>query len=212
MTRDEAVTRMQRSLGFRTGLVTTLRDALVDAQSLLELEAFLPWFLLTEIASITTTANEERVPLPSNFLQEFEDGTLYFFDSSAAADEQYTPLAKDDIDFLRKELPGEGTEPLAYGMDDSYFRLFPTLTAAVTLKIIYYKEDTKLTSNLENKWLKYAHDVMRGKAGMEVAGDVRDDKAFAIFQKLHDEGMVRLIRQDEARRSANRRYVMGGTD
>ena len=61
MTRDEAVTEIQNTLAFRTDKASEIVLALQRAQTKLERNAVLPWFLQTEVASETTTKDEERL-------------------------------------------------------------------------------------------------------------------------------------------------------
>ena len=58
MIRSEAVARIQTRLSFRTDREAEIIDALKDTQVELEREHELPWFLLSEVASYSTTANE----------------------------------------------------------------------------------------------------------------------------------------------------------
>lgn len=211
MDRSTAVTRVQRDLGFKTTLSTEIVDALKDSQSELEKDNFLPWFLQSEVTSAATVDGEERVALPTGFLREWTDDGLWYYDGTAAVDERWTLLVKDDIEFLRGLYPGEG-KPVAYALDPSYFRIFPTPDEAYTLKMIFYKADTVLSSDVENKWLEHAHELMIGEAGMKIAGPVRDEPAMEIFQSMSNRGRARLIKATEARMEEQRRYVMGGED
>ena len=137
MTRDEAVTRIQRTLGFTTANTTEIRDALQDSQVELERSAELPWFLLSEVASISTVKDEERILLPTDFLREWEDDALWYFNGTADLDaDKWVPLTKDDIQFLRGHRPSTGPPPEAYAIDGLYFRIFPTPDAVYTLKQI----------------------------------------------------------------------------
>ncbi|MFQ5741990.1 MAG: hypothetical protein ACE5HV_00195 [Acidobacteriota bacterium] len=213
MTRDEAVTEVQRGLGFRTDLATEIITALKTVQSELERRATLPWFLLTEVASASTVKDEERVPVPSDFLREYEEDALHYFNgATGVADEDvWTPLAKDDLEFLRDELPGSGA-PQAYALDVKYFRVFPTPDAVYTLKQIYYKTDTVLNSNIENQWLKYAHALLIGEAGIKIASGLRDKEGLPLFQSMAQRGANDLLVENEARAHEGRRYIMGGPD
>jgi len=213
MTRDEAIIRIRRYLGFRTDLQTEIIDALRDAQVELEEAEFLPWFLLVEVASISTTADEERVPVPSDFIRESEETALWYYDAAADADARWVELKKADIDTLRNVYQDETGVPKAYALDQLYFRIKPTPDAVYTLKLgSYFAQDTVLSTNVENNWLKHVPNLMIGKAGMLVAAPVRDANAYGQFQKMESEGMATLIKQNTAREMANRRLTMGGED
>ena len=212
MTRDQARARIQQTLGFRGDKATEIETALQDAQVILERGAELPWFLLTEVASISTVIDEERVALPDGFLREWEDDPLWFFVAGTGGDaDSWTELAKDDNAFLRAKYPGAG-KPIAYSQDELYWRIFPTPDEVFTLKNIHFKADTVLTTNVENDWLKYFPYLMIGEAGQLIATALRDKDATAIFKEWTLEGRGRMIVENEARMHSSRRYVMGGND
>ncbi len=210
MFRDVARARIQQTLGFRSDKETEIIAALQDAQVMLERGATLPWFLQSEVASIVTVDGEERVPLPTDFLREWEDDPLwYFVAGSGGDDDTWTELAKDDLALLRSKYPGEGA-PVAYALDVKYFRIFPTPDDAYTLKMIYFKKDAVLTTNVENQWLTYFPYLVIGEAGILLSAGLRDANALAIFQKWADEWRARMLVENETRMHASHGYVMGG--
>ena len=210
MFRDVARARIQQTLGFRSDKETEILAALQDAQVMLERGATLPWFLLSEVASITTTSGEERVALPTDFLREWEDDPLWYFVAGTGGDaDAWTELAKDDLALLRSKYPGEGA-PKAYALDVKYFRIFPTPDDAYTLKTMYFKADAVLTTNIENQWLEFFPYLVIGEAGQLLASGLRDKDAIATFQKWTDEGRARMLVENEARMHASHAYVMGG--
>ncbi len=210
MFRDVARARIQQTLGFRGDKEAEIIAALQDAQVMLERGAELPWFLLSEVASITTSDGEERVPLPTDFLREWEDDPLWYFTAGTGGDaDTWTELAKDDLALLRSKYPGEGA-PIAYALDVKYFRIFPTPDATYTLKIMYFKTDAVLTTNIENQWLTYFPYLVMGEAGQLLASGLRDANAIAVFQDWTAKGNARMIIENEARMHASHGYVMGG--
>ena len=213
MTRSEAVARIQRLLGFRSDLDTAIVDALKDEQVKLEEAAFLPWFLLVEVASISTTATEERVPVPSDFIRESEQTALWYYDSSADEDARWNELKKADIDTLRNVYHDTTGAPQAYALDQKYFRIKPIPDDTYTLKLgSYFANATVLSSDVENVWLEHVPDLLLGKAGMKVATSIRDQVAYGQFQIMERDGRIEMIKQDTARDMANQRLVMGGED
>ena len=213
MNRDTAVGRIQARLTFRTDRNLEIIDALQDAQDELEGGKFLPWFLESDYLEFDSTiANEERVPLPENFLREVEGDALWYYrpDATDAAD-VWKALTKGFIQFLRVDLPGVGP-PQAYGLDAEYFLIFPTPDDAYRLRMKAYVKDLALTSNIENNWLKHAHDLMIGLAGIKIAMSFRDKEALKFFAAMEITGRNRLEGWDQAREAANFRYVMGGVD
>ena len=212
MDRDSAVTRVQRILAFHDGLSTEIADALQDAQVELEKGKTLPWFLESEISSISTVDGEERVKLPSDFIREWEDDPLWYFNASAEEDaDKWTPLAKDDLEILRATYPGEGA-PKGYNLDVKYFRIFPTPDAAYVLKMIYYKHDALLTSNVENLWLEHYPWLVIATAGVPMATSLRDADALKVFAQLEIKHHDIMVADTEARKHASGRYIMGGPD
>lgn len=212
MTRDEMVARIQRLLAFRSDKSLEIQAAIIDAQNRLEQGQFLPWFLKTEVASISTVSGEERVPLPTEFLREDEDGALWYYNGAATnAEDVWRELRKGFLDQLRAEYPGEGA-PCAYYLDYCYFRIFPTPDDAYTLKMRFFKEDAKLTTNFENKWSKLAPELLVGMAGFEIASALRDTAAMQTFALIRDADLNRLVGQDTAREGENFRYIMGGSN
>ena len=212
MLRSEAVTRIQRWIGFRTDLETEIITALQDAQDELEGGQELPWFLRSEVSSITTVADEERVPLPSNFLREWEDDHMWVYDAAATeAADVWKPLLKLSLDQMRLDYPGTG-EPKAYATSGLYWRIGPVPDDVYALKTIYYKADTVLTSDVENMWLKYASDLMIGLAGQKISVPSRDAEAFAAFQQMEIKATNRLLIENIQHEQQNRSNQMGGTD
>jgi len=213
MDRSAAVSRIEETLAFRgTDKSTAIINRLQDAQVLLERAPVLPWFLQTEVANITTTSGEERIPIPSDFIREWEEDPLWYFVAGTGGDDDtWTELAKEDLAFARDKYPGAGA-PQVYVLDVKYFRLFPTPDAAYTIKMIYYATDALLTTDIENDWLKYFPYLMIGEAGRVIAAALRDKDALATFNEWTGQGRAAMIVDNEARAHSSRRYVMGGND
>lgn len=213
MLRDAARARIQNTLAFRTDKEAEIVNALQDAQVILEQGAELPWFLKTEVSSISTVSGEERIPIPNDFLREDEDDSLWFFEVGTGGDDDtWIALAKEDVEFLRKKYPGSADTPIAYSLDEKYFRIFPTPDSIYTLKMVYYRRDTDLTSNIENDWLKYFPYLLIGEAGRLFSPGLRDKDATAQFSRWAAEGRIAMLVANEARMHSGRRYVMGGQD
>lgn len=219
MTRDEAVVEIQNILGFTTILQEPIQRELRHAQDRLENGPIRPWFLKEDRTYTFTIPGEPRVRLPVGaieFLEEDEDSALWYAPTSGAPDVE---IYKEDLDFLTKnqrlwsgtsddEVVEQGI-PRFYALSGFYFRLFPTPDAAYRIRMVYFKKDAPLTSNVENKWLKYAPWFVIGEAGSVLAVSARDKVAQAEFARLRQTGAVTLNTQTEARQHANRNYVMG---
>jgi hypothetical protein len=219
MTRDEAVIEIQNLLGFTTILQEPIQRELRWAQDRLENGPIRPWFLKEDRAFTFTVAGESRILLPEGaleFLDEDEDSALWYAPDSGAPDQE---IIKEDLDFLIKnqanfagvdedEVVEQGV-PQFYALSGNYFRLFPTPDAIYKIRMIYFKKDTPLTANIENKWLKYAPWLLIGEAGSVLSVSARDKVAQAEFARLRSTGAITLNTQTEARLHANRNYVMG---
>ncbi len=211
MTRDEAVALLNARLkrGSNTSLDSTIITEMKLVQSRFEGAAELPWFLLTsDYVTLTTTADDDKVAISADFLREFEDDGLWVYDSDDTED--WILLTKDTMNAIVAYYAGEDTAlPQAYDLVHGYFRLRPIPDDAYTLRYMYYKADTVLSTNVENQWLKYAADLMIAETGWVVATYVtRDKEAAAAFASDRDLAMDRVWRENEARKHAKRQYIM----
>lgn len=221
MLKSEAIATIQRRLGYRGDQSAEITFELQQAQKRLEKGillpngrgTFLPWFLVSEMSDAVTVADEERVPVPSDFLGEFEDSALYVYDGTAADGERWVELAKDAEDFLRAQRLPSG-KPQAYSLSGAYFRLAPVPDDVYTLKIVYYAKGETISSTLDEEpvWLLEAADLIIGEAGQRMAIPLRDNAARDEFLKDIARETARLYARNEERIHDNRRYVMGGSD
>ncbi len=216
MTRDEGVALIQEQLGFRSDLSTNIITNLKFAQSTLERSPVKPWFLITEDAYIRTIAADDRVPVPSDFLQETDQAVLHYVPDTVSEETPERELIKDDYDTLRinyKDLTTGTTKtgsPEAYCLMGEYFRIFPTPDDDYLLRQIYYASDTDLSSNIENQWMKYFPLLLIGKAGKQIASALRDGGALQTFSAWEQEGMSIMLAQTQDRDLANKVLQVGG--
>jgi len=208
MTRDEAVTLIKQILGFRTDQTTNIITNLQTAQAQLELSPVKPWFLISEDASIRLTISEQRIRVPSDFLEEDEADALVYVPDDGTSE---VALIKEDLDQLRVAFKDtEPGTPEYYALSGEYFRIFPVPDDTYLVRMLYYKRDAVLTSNIENKWLKWVPYYLIGKAGELSATSLRDKTALMQFKTMANEGLLLLNTQNEARKHANRGYQIGG--
>lgn len=215
MTRDEAVSEVQKVLGYRTDKVPEIQSLLLFQQQELENQADLPWFLREEILTLVSTPLIERMATPPGFIKEWQDDGLYIQRTDTTSNRiVWDKLAKDTPSFLRTTLQVDGTPgvPKGYNRDFNGYILFPTPDAIYTFRQIYYKADTTLTANIENKWLKFLPYLLIGRAGLRVAGATRDKDAIASFTFMVQEGMGRINNVNTELDEAGGRPVMGGED
>lgn len=220
MTRDEAVAMIKLQLGFRSNQDTNIITCLKLAQTQLELQPTKPWFLISEDNYTFTTPDEERIALPTDFLQEVDEAVLRYVPDDAEGLGDEVDLEKQDYDTLRQNYrkwtntttSAQSGAPQAYCILDGYFRIFPVPDELYRLRMIYYAKATVLDSNIENGWLKYAPLLLMGKAGQMIAGGpLRDSEAMKVFQGWEAQGSLALAGQVVSRDMSNRRLQMGGS-
>lgn len=211
MDRDTAVERIASRLGNRANVFNdTIIAEMTAKQTELEHMPQLPWFLLAKNSSKSTTAGDNTIIVPSDFLMEDGDAEQWVKDSSGG----YNRMKKLPYGILRGSSRfGPNTEtglPAYYALQEDTMFLFPTPNANYSLELRYYAADTVLTTNVENQWLKHAHDVLIAETGFEMAKFLRDEAAIAYFGEARARAMERMVKQDEARRQANLDTYIGG--
>jgi len=205
MIKGKVIDLIKSRLGNRT-------DTGIDEKINLELDAaqyelerfgvFTPWFLLGENATYTTTIDEPRVPIPTDMLQEYEEGALYY---------NGLPLVKHDQDYLSERFENaEPGAPRAYALVNEYFELFPTPDDAYLINMKYYRMDTApsdVALDGQNKWLKNASDWLLAKTGLAVARFIKDAEAQTLFAEDEDKASKRiyLMHVDRAERNSPRK-------
>lgn len=212
MTLDEAITQFSTLLGFRTDMVSKAPAMLTNAQAQYERGPVYPWFLLSEDSTILTELGDRRVPVPGDYIAEYEEGAL-FYDAQDGSDEE--PLYKYDNDYLMKKVGSKTTgTPKWYSQDGKYFNIFPLPSAArYQLVMKYYKHDTVISSlsgSATNLWLTNAPECLIGLAGARLATGLRDNVALAQFQKMESDARAQLNIQNEEKKHSNRIYQIGG--
>jgi hypothetical protein len=214
MIRSEAVARVRAGLSFRTSS-TTLNNEIVEAlqksQRLREMGKTLPWFLKEEDDSLSFTANDPEIPLPTGFLREIADENLWWDGDS---DDDRRELQK--IDFAqgkRLYVNTTDTNPVAYALRKSSLWLFPTPDFSGTCTWSYYKADSLLTADdSENSWLLYAPDLLIADAGVIVAADLEIESAVSKFQALARREEMALFGDIIERELENYPIIMGGNN
>lgn len=203
MIKSKIVSLIKMRLGNRTD---TDIDARIDAEldmAQYELEHFgdfTPWFLLSENATYTLTPTEQRVPLPADMLQEYEEGALFY---------GYDPLTKYDYDALVAKFRDSTGSPQGYALVDNYFIVFPIPDAAYNITMKYYQVDTApsavLTSG-ENKWMKNAAQWLLAKTGSAIARFIKDADATALFLADEQKAQAAVYKThiDRAERNVDR--------
>lgn len=221
MTRDQAIAIILARCGKRQN------DTFLQAQCVLEMTLkqettlegadFKPWFLLSEYMHALTGENEPRVPLPTNFLEELEEGILWVQAPGATA---YTRLIRDDLDILEERyLDCDPGVPQAYALAGKDAVLFPTPADAYPLKMRCYLREPKLeyaygaaaaSDDTTNEWLTQAPDWLIGEVGAVIAGQyIKDAPTAEQFAMEAAKGRARLYVAHVAREEMNRQRSMG---
>ena len=204
MIKSKVVDLIKMRLGNRTdpGIDTRIGAELDMAQYVMErFGDFTPWFLLSETARYTTTPGESRVPVPTDMLQEYEEGAL-FYDGEA--------LTKYDYDALVEKYGVAEGEPEAYALVDDYFIVFPVPDDFYQLSMKYYQEQaapSTLADGDTSVWLKNAADWLLAKAGAAAARFIKDAEAVALFTADEQAAAARVykVHIDRAERNTERR-------
>lgn len=215
MIRSEAVALIKKRLkrpndsALDAQIVTEMQ--FVQEQVLEESGDIRPWFLLSENLTTPTEVGESRVQVPNNFLDEYEEGSLWILDPT---DSEYKALGKGTFEDVRLEATIDEDDdpgmPQIYSLDGKYFRIKPVPDKVYTLQILVYLRDAVLASDSStNMWLTYAAELLISETGLVVAqGYLQDAAATTFFTSRRDAAMARLHRQNEARKHSNMDYRM----
>ena len=77
MLESEVISLVAYKLGNIRGQDDVIKAAIYSEIEGLEQGLFHPWFLLSENNHYTITKDDRRVPVPADFLAEYEEGALY---------------------------------------------------------------------------------------------------------------------------------------
>ena len=213
MIRSAFITLVGQRLGKRTSLDDVILSEMDMAQqTVLERNGILtPWFIETEVAQVSTTAGEERVPIPSDFAKEKEEGGLFIYDGSA--EQPWVRLDKDAYDYIVLKYQDSPGVPEMYSLGGMYFRVRPIPLDVYTLKMVYFATQTlpsALASDGENVWLKYAPDWFAAEVCKMVAEKhIQDLELAAKFDPDITRAMNRVRIESESQQHTNRSYSMG---
>lgn len=217
MTRDQAIDILLSRLGQRGNDAVLKAAAVLElafAQERLEGDKFKAWFLLSEMQDSVTTAGEERMPLPTGFLQEPDAGAMWRLTGVTAAPR--VELLKTDYDLGVARYPTSG-KPVKYSLSGKYFRLHPTPDAVYNLQSQFYVRDTALTDvygsadgAATNEWLTNASDWLIAETGYILATTyTRDKEAAQAFAEARTLARARVYTETVARIEANYSRQMG---
>lgn len=207
MTRDDVMTLLRLRLEGRTDLDDRIVAEMKFAQSVvMEANPWLPWFLITEDNTLSTVAGVQSVDLPSDFLAEFEEGTV-----SLTIEGKVIPLTKKDMSVALRQFPGQGT-PQVYSVVGESVLFFPCPDAVYPISLVYYGRDVDMTlANVETAWLKHAADVVVALVGQAVATKhIMNQTLAASFSSDIAPAWTRLLDKHTAYMEENVQRYLGG--
>jgi hypothetical protein len=207
MLRSEVITEIQNGLGFRSDKEDEIILALRQVQVEMEGAHTLPWFLLEEDQTLSITAGNPSVSLPTGFIRIPEEERIYLVDSST---NHVSYLERYDFDRAKEYFSTRTiTESRGYALRKDSIYVFPTPTVDTTLYYSYYKKDDVLTVDIENQWLANVPYLFVGKAGGIVAKQLRDADAVGIFGQMEQKWFKWLMDEIAARDMSDRPMAVG---
>ena len=205
MLRDEAVEQIKFWLNAAEELEPAILRELKLAQSELEKRALLPWFLVSEVTYIDLTPGEERVPVPGDFLREYEEeGAIW---RQIAGRNFPMRKAQRGLHFFHPQNLETGPTEFYYSLDGGYFRVYPTPVVNDTIGMLYYQQAGALTENVENEWLREAAELLMSKAALKMATVLRNTEARRFLFDLYLEANRVLDLAIIARREARQTHT-----
>lgn len=219
MLRDEAVLRINRGLGFLpVGHAQTndIISCLQEAQRDLEKGKTIPRFLLRENETLTILENQTQVALPVRFLRPDDDNPLSYVGTDSNLRQYLTPYRyyREAVEALqsqqRPDQPALGTDaPSVYVILNDVVDFIVKVDRKYTFTWNYYEGDAVLTSNIENKWLKFAPEWLIGEAGIRMALDKRDEGGVQLFTAMMQKARMAVFGDDVARDESFAPIAMG---
>jgi hypothetical protein len=214
LTRSDIIALIKETFGFRqTGDDSILRWMQI-AQNNLEQAPTKPWFLLSERATIRigpTTDGDNRLALPSDFLQEPEEEcTLQYYPDDDL--DEGIELVKRSFADAKAAYEGNTGTPEVYSLSGKYFYIWPYIPedASYLLGMKYYKKGALVAASNENVWMEHAPFLLIGETGKLMATPLRDKDALTAFAAYSAQGRAQLDNYNEAREHANMSYQVGG--
>jgi hypothetical protein len=189
----DAISLMKGRFGNRTDpeFEAQLRLEMQLAQDNLEGLSFLPHFLVNEELSCLTLVEDERVPLPKDFIKEYDaeaSGLFIVLEGVRKRLEKLPPVE------LLTKYPEENTfgTPAAYTLTGNYLRVRPVPDQRYQLLMICYQKDSPVESVVENDWLKYEPELLLSYTGESLATFLQDEKRATMFGERAKAALERM--------------------
>lgn len=210
---SEAIAIIKRGLGFRQTQDTAIIAALQAAQRILETGRTLPDWLLVTNEAVVVTPGVPDIVLPPRLLRLHDDHDLYYVNTSGGL----TTLPKKHYGEAVEAYPVASSPPsgqypkvfVQITKDAGLLLPTPTVTTLTQVFLTYYRSAVVLNAEMENEWLLNAPDYLIGLAGMQVAGNVRDKDAIAMFTTMYKAGLGSFLGDVIEDELAGRALVMG---
>ena len=195
MTRDEAVALMKQRMGNNND---TSLDALIVTEmqfvqsTLLEQAPELPWFLYGSQDVVEST---EEITAPTGYLREFAGTPLQVYNGN-----KFVKFSKgDQVSLDAYDFNTTYAYPVAYAneelnVNEVNLRVFGwDGSSNYTVRWNGYYADTALSTNVENKWLKFAPDLLIAETGVIISSQYNSFMQFAqIFADQKNKALARL--------------------
>ena len=202
MDKAKIVAAIAYRLGNVRGQTEAIEREMEMVISNLENDIFHPWFLLSFNNFYEGKAEEWRVPIPEDFLMEYEEGALYL----QMPDKSWTPLTKAAEEEV-KTISGTGM-PKYYVLTNTVFRLFPTPDIDYTIEMLYYRRTAGLPVDV-NPWYLEAAEWLIWEV-CALMGYARRDKRASEFASQAAVAKMKLVMKDEERKEVNLETLVGG--
>lgn len=210
MTNAEVLDIMMGRLGKRTA--PTLRITCLQELNLaireLERGDVKPWFL-EELSEGAFVANQSYITLPTDFLEETEEGTFEVVNSEG----KWTELLKVSREKLREETANEAAAlPEGYAIWGNKFLLGPKPDSAYSYQFDYYsRTDAIVDSNqaVSNDWLNEFFDYTTTAALIKVAGQhIQSMEMLTKFKAEQSRYYDQFLKAVNSRQQAGRTYLL----
>lgn len=210
MTRDDVLEIIQYRLGDHSEMpARALAEMPLLQSTVLEGNSWLPWFLEVDSVGLETVALTREVVLPTDFLQEMEEGGFL----AATVGTELVPLVKKDYVTGLRMYPDSG-QPRVYTLGATNLSLFPTPDAIYPLTFKYYGQAASMAASAgETPWLKYASDLVIALLCEQLAGKHLQNMQLAQgFKADAADAWQRLYQAHIVRSEINQSRALGGNN
>jgi hypothetical protein len=172
----------------RSDLTTQIPDFIKFAETRLRRELRIRQMI--SLATITATAGNSAVSIPSDFLEARD----FIVDGNPVQPLNYVSPAL----YSRNTRNAESGKPLDYTVLASIFKLAPAPDAAYTMTLTYYAAPPYLSdSNTSNLFLTVCPDLLLYASLVEAEPFLMNDARINTWGSMFDRSLASLIKSDE---------------